>query len=584
MPSSRSRLPVSQLISSEKRPGWQESVALAQSLAAICASSADGNDGARGIEQFAIDRHGDVFPTDDACPRLTVSEIALFLGQLLPPPHADRDNRAPAGLQFAIGRALGLVEAPPFESLEDFSAALARFERGDRRELLVRLFRRCAGEDPARTDTERRQSGPSATVLRRMLRDADQARFAARAGVGREGWTARRGPEAQTLRRLFREEDRERYLAMSNQAARRRFRVARTELTVATIALAGAAFAARGYLLPSAARTITLRHAAVSPQPIAAREGRTDRVTGATPGGTAHRPAPIRPVPALPDIASSLRSPSSASEHAGLSGGRLVQALDAGRQPIFSPSFASDGSAVFFDEQDSTSSRLMTARSNAGGQLHVVSVVNNGARNYHPQLSPDGRTLAFDSDRDGTRGVYLASRDGGNVRRVSGPGYAAVPTWSPDGTRLAFVRAEADRPKVWNLWCLDLRTREARRLTSYAYGQPWGASWFPDGHRICYSHEDRLVVLDLSTGRSRQYDSPRSGSLVRTPAVSPDGRRIIFQVHHDGTWLLNLETGAMTKVLEDPSAEEFAWAPDGHEVAFHSRRSGQWGIWFMTSR
>jgi Tol biopolymer transport system component len=39
----------------------------------------------------------------------------------------------------------------------------------------------------------------------------------------------------------------------------------------------------------------------------------------------------------------------------------------------------------------------------------------------------------------------------------------------------------------------------------------------------------------------------------------------------------------MSRVLADPSAEEFAWAPDGRTVAFHSRRDGQWGIWLMAS-
>ena len=49
--------------------------------------------------------------------------------------------------------------------------------------------------------------------------------------------------------------------------------------------------------------------------------------------------------------------------------------------------------------------------------------------------SPDGKQIAFDSDRDGTRGVYVADADGQRVRRVSGEGYAAVPSWSPDGAR-----------------------------------------------------------------------------------------------------------------------------------------------------
>src|SRR5205823_12978776 len=97
--------------------------------------------------------------------------------------------------------------------------------------------------------------------------------------------------------------------------------------------------------------------------------------------------------------------------------------------------------------------------------LRVVSIVDDGARNYHVQPSPDERLIAFDSDRDGERGVYIASRDGSQVRRVSGPGYAAVPTWAPDSKRITFVRAERGNPKVWNLWLLALDSGDLRPLT-----------------------------------------------------------------------------------------------------------------------
>jgi len=81
------------------------------------------------------------------------------------------------------------------------------------------------------------------------------------------------------------------------------------------------------------------------------------------------------------------------------------------------------------------------------------------------------------------------------------------------------------------------------------------------------------------TGRRREFDSPVKGQLVRTPAVSPDGSKIVFQVFRRGAWLLDVSSGSMRRVLSDPSAEEFAWAPDGRRIAFHSRRGGQWGIY-----
>jgi Tol biopolymer transport system component len=249
--------------------------------------------------------------------------------------------------------------------------------------------------------------------------------------------------------------------------------------------------------------------------------------------------------------------------------------------PAFSPSFSNVGSAVFYHRDEGVGTALVKAdRDETTGDLRVINIVEDNARNYHVRPSPDGSLIAFDSDRDGERGVYLANADGSDVRRVSGPGFAAVPSWSPDGSLLAFVRAEHDQ-RTWNLWLLNVRTNETRRVTDYRVGQPWGASWFPDGRRVAYSHEDRLTVLDLPTGTKRLFKSPRAGRLVRTPAVSPDGRHIVFQVYRDGAWMLDLRDGSMQRILADPTAEEFAWDSSGRRLAFHSRRSGSWSVWIM---
>jgi Tol biopolymer transport system component len=87
----------------------------------------------------------------------------------------------------------------------------------------------------------------------------------------------------------------------------------------------------------------------------------------------------------------------------------------------------------------------------------------------------------------------------------------------------------------------------------------------------------------MDTGDTHTYASPLPRRLLRTPAVSPDGRVIAFQVIRNGVWLLNLSDGAMRRLIEDPSAEEFAWSPDGRRLAYHSRRSGEWRIWIAAA-
>jgi len=265
------------------------------------------------------------------------------------------------------------------------------------------------------------------------------------------------------------------------------------------------------------------------------------------------------------------------------SGGRArLTAFSVPARTAFSPSFTPAGNFLLFHAENGRTSALMRAELTASGRPgKVVKLLDDGARNFHVRMSPDGRRLAFDSDRDGERGVYVADPDGTRIQRVSGPGYGAVPTWSPQGTQIAFVHASAQRPKVWNLSILNVRSGEARPLSSYRTGQVWAGSWFPDGRKICYSHETELAVADVATRDVSHYASPIKGRLVRTPAVAPDGQRIAFQVYKDGIWILDLRDRSMHRILDDRTAEEFAWSPDGRRLAFHSRRDGSWHLWML---
>jgi Helix-turn-helix domain/WD40-like Beta Propeller Repeat len=246
------------------------------------------------------------------------------------------------------------------------------------------------------------------------------------------------------------------------------------------------------------------------------------------------------------------------------------------------PSFEPVGTAMF--SPAAVGGAVVPAGSDNRDTLRITKIVDDPANNAHLRMSPDGERIAFDSDRDGIRGVYVADANGGRVRRVSGEGVGAVPSWSPDGNRLAFMREEPSRPSVWNVWTLDLGSDELKRITSHESGQPWGASWFPDGHRIAYSHADRIIVRDLTNGAERIFPFPRRGRALRAPVVSPDGRRMVFHVDRDGAWLLELGDSSMRRVLEDPTAEGYTWSPDGRRLAYHSRRKDAWGVWMMAPR
>lgn len=112
----------------------------------------------------------------------TVSEVGLVMQRLL-----RNSPSLPGGLRYTVSRAIHEVEAPPFESVEDLSKALERFEAGDRREQIASLYQRAgaasesnaapASSVPSESGSdqpERRTRQQSAASLRRQLREADQ--------------------------------------------------------------------------------------------------------------------------------------------------------------------------------------------------------------------------------------------------------------------------------------------------------------------------------------------------------------------------------------------------------------------------
>ena len=523
----------------------------------------------------------------------SVMSVADLLLTLLP--HGTPN--VPAPLRLAIARGLETVEAPPFASLEEFSNTLARFEKGASRDVLRGVLQRSglrarpiAARIPVPpTPMTARRAGPSPA-------GAQPVAILPRPTLAVDNTTARSSPLPQPIAgapAIFRSVGRGEEAGAPGHAWR------------GWALAAAAAFVASfgvGFVLMDG---ITDRRAAArppaaqvsSPGISAAGSGANDSAASST---HVELETEIVRVPATAAVARDLvPRPGAAltTPPAGAPGGSAgsldgeaaaIRAVHATTADAFSPAFASDGTAIFFHtgrERDARSAiEAATAGSETGGDLAIMTIVDDGARNYHAQPSPDGRFVAFDSDRDGVRGVYVANRDGSQVRRLSGAGYAAVPTWSRNSEWLAYVREEADKPSVWNLWMQPATGGRARRLTNYRYGQTWAASWFPDNRCIAYSHEDALMVMDLQTGETTRYRTPVRKQLVRTPAVSPDGTKIIFQVFRHGAWLLDLADGSAVKVLTDPTAEEFAWAPDGRRVAFHSRRDGHWGIYVLSRR
>jgi hypothetical protein len=161
-----------------------EAVAIAQQLMCGAAESRDAHPpyGLLSEETVAIGPDGRLYCSASATTP-SVAEVAILMQELLEEP----GSAVPGGLRYAIGRALLEVEAPPFDSLDEFRSALGRFEQALAPAVLTRLYSRAAisaSNAPADLPAayrgiERRRHMPSSTELRRQLRDTDRRLFEA---------------------------------------------------------------------------------------------------------------------------------------------------------------------------------------------------------------------------------------------------------------------------------------------------------------------------------------------------------------------------------------------------------------------
>jgi eukaryotic-like serine/threonine-protein kinase len=162
---------------------------------------------------------------------------------------------------------------------------------------------------------------------------------------------------------------------------------------------------------------------------------------------------------------------------------RLVRLTwEEGRE--FAPSISPDGTTFLYAAQASTLTGavdIFTRR--IGGEVAIDLTPDHAGDDREPVYSPDGRTIAFRSARDGG-GIFLMGASGESVRRLTDEGYG--PAWSPDGTTIAFQTLEFLRfgGKGTNaLWTVVVETGERRKVLD---GEVGDLRWSPSGTRIAF--------------------------------------------------------------------------------------------------
>jgi len=211
-----------------------------------------------------------------------------------------------------------------------------------------------------------------------------------------------------------------------------------------------------------------------------------------------------------------------------------------------------------------------------------------------PSFSPDGSTLAFvNVSEDGAaRHLFLKQIGTEEVKQLtSGPGQDFSPVWSPDGTQIAYLSRS---PEGLGLYAFTLASGQARKLLIPQAEPHWeqGAlSWSPDGKTLLLpdhagaSPSSSVYEVDLATLQLHSVTTPPRGwEGDLTPVYSPDGRFYAFTRASETAvreiYYVFRKDGTLHLLTHHlGNIDSIAWSADSSAVLFSSNVGGKSALW-----
>ena len=226
-----------------------------------------------------------------------------------------------------------------------------------------------------------------------------------------------------------------------------------------------------------------------------------------------------------------------------------------------------------------------------------------------PAISPDGKWIAYSGGRPDRMRIYVRPASGGDAVEISGEStrFHRWPSWSPDGTQLAFLAIDGDRfgntGKLFVVPALGgARRLVADRLTYFST-----PAWSPDSQRIAYPMLDSIVIRDIKGGQptvlSAHARNDRPNMLARSSSVwanhslswSPDARRLAYvsgnpafafgntafgNLGPNSIWTVGVDGSEPVRLTGGPHTfGSPIWTPDGGGVLYVSNAGGAWDVY-----
>ncbi len=219
-------------------------------------------------------------------------------------------------------------------------------------------------------------------------------------------------------------------------------------------------------------------------------------------------------------------------------------------------------------------------------------IANVGFANFYPRFSPDGKWIAYvsnkTSDYMGQSALYVRRADSTDERMLM-PGVRSALSWSPDGKKIVYSRYNTPTVQghlYYDLYVYDLEKEEETPVTKGL--RAFNPSWSPDGSTIAFVHGAdgtiNLSTVDATGGSRKELTTFSKGEQVFTPTWSPDGAWILFAYAprtHRGIARVRPDGSGFETLISDPEHDcrDPRFTSDGKALLYSSDRSGVFNIY-----
>jgi Tol biopolymer transport system component/DNA-binding winged helix-turn-helix (wHTH) protein len=208
----------------------------------------------------------------------------------------------------------------------------------------------------------------------------------------------------------------------------------------------------------------------------------------------------------------------------------------------------------------------------------------------YPAISPDGSRVAFEwtGEQDFTAfDLYVKTIGNENLLRLTkDPAVHLAPTWSPDGTQIAFQRVAKNGGGIYVVPAQGGAVRKLRS-TNASFDRSMHVSWSPNGKTIAFADSPfpgghkRLQLLSLETLQSTPIEHDDKCVEEVLPAFSPDGKQLAYACSlssREGEFGLSIATadGRVPRIIKESSGwlKALEWLPDSRTLLFAESHTG----------